>query len=103
MKRKITFLIAALCAVMLITQSFSVMGQVVSGTTYSITSNSTNSLPTNWSGVQSSSSSATYYLLTYSTSYIQTSNFVQYGFTSIKLNARKYGGPSSGDEVITVS
>ena len=103
MKKRFTILVAAIAAIMLITQPFTVMGQVVSGTTYSITSNSTNSLPTNWSGVQSHNTSATYYLLTYSTSYIQTSNFVQYGFSSIKLKARKYGGPSDSQLEISVS
>ena len=99
MKRKITFLIAALFALMLITQSFTVMGQVVSGTTYNTTSIS--SLPEGWSGTDGGGTS--YVKLIASSHYIKTSNFTQNGITSIKLNTRTFGGPSNNEEVITVT
>ena len=85
-----------LCA--LIVGMSSAWGQVVSGTTYN--TQSTSSLPTGWSGNGSGSS---YIQLTSSSNYIQTSEFTQNGFTSVKLKARKYGGPSDAQALITVS
>ena len=72
---------------------------VVSGTTYD--TKNTKSLPEGWSG--SGSESGSYMQLTASVSYIQTSIFLQNGFTSIKVKARKYGGPSDAQALITVS
>ena len=72
---------------------------VVSGTTYNTLS--TSSLPTGWSG--SDNSGTTYIKLTESSHYIQTSNFAQNGFTSIKVKARKFGGPTDAQALITVS
>ena len=86
-----------LCA--LIVGSGSTLGQVVSGTTYK--TSSTNSLPTGWSG--SDGGGTNYIKLIESDHYIQTSEFAQNGFTSIKLKARKYGGPSDAQALITVS
>lgn len=97
MKRKITFLIAVIAALMLITQPMKAVGQVVSGTLYTTTSSS---FPTGWS---SDGSFNGYKLLNYTSCYIQTSTFVQNGFTSIVVYARKYGGPTDSEKVITVS
>ena len=72
--------------------------QVVSGETYNTTS--TSNLPSGWSG---SGSGSSYIQLTESSNYIQTSEFSQNGFTSIILKARKYGGPSNAQALITVS
>lgn len=72
--------------------------QVVSGEKYNTTS--TSNLPTGWSG---SGSGSSYIQLTASSNYIQTSEFSQNGFTSITLKARKYGGPSESQALITVS
>ena len=72
---------------------------VVSGTTYN--TSSTSSLPTGWSGEDGGGTA--YVKLTASTYYIQTSNFAQNGFTSIKIKARTYGGPSADQALITVS
>ena len=86
-----------LCA--LIAGSSSVWADVVSGTTYNTPS--TSSLPTGWSG--SDGGGTSYIKLTASANYIQTSNFTQNGFTSIKIKARKFGGPSDAQALITVS
>ena len=79
-----------------------VWGAVVSGTTYNLKGNS---LPTDWSGTNtwSATSATSYFLLTAAANYVQTDEFCQGGFTSIKVKARKYGGPASGQEVVTVS
>ncbi len=71
---------------------------VVSGTTYNTLA--TSSLPTGWTG---SGSGTSYIQLTSSSSYIQTSSFSQAGFTTIKIKARKYNGPSNDQALITVS
>ena len=100
MKRKLTFLISA--AVMLLTMmatTGTMWGQVVSGTTYSTPS--TSSLPTGWTG--SDGGGTSYIKLTASTNYIQTSEFGQNGFTSIVIKARKFGGPTDAQALITVS
>ncbi len=79
-----------------------VWGTVVSGTTYNLKGNS---LPADWSGTDtwSATSATSYFLLTAAANYVQTDEFCQGGFTSIKVKARKYGGPASGQEVVTVS
>lgn len=100
MKRKFTFLIAA--AVMLLTMvatTGEMWGQVESGTTYQTLS--TSSLPTGWTG--SDGGGTSYIKLIASTHYIQTSEFGQNGFTSIIIKARKFGGPSDAQALITVS
>jgi len=86
-----------LCA--LIAGSSSVWADVVSGTTYNTPS--TSSLPTGWSGEDGGGTS--YIKLTASSNYIQTSNFAQNGFTSIKIKARTFGSPSAEQALITVS
>jgi hypothetical protein len=86
-----------LCA--LVAGSLSVWADVVSGKTYD--TKSTSSLPTGWSG--SDGGGTTYVKLTASSNYIQTSNFTQNGFTSITLKARKFGGPTDAEALITVS
>ena len=102
MKKKFTFLIAALALLTMINLPGKAVGQsVVSGTTYSTTKPS--NLPTGWSGQQNTSNNSSYFSLTYNTDYIQTASFEQTGFSSIKLKARKYGGPTSPNETITVS
>lgn len=72
---------------------------VVSGTTYNTPS--TESLPTGWDG--SDGNGTSYIKLIESSYYIKTSDFVQNGFTSIKLKARMFGGPSDAQKLITVS
>lgn len=86
-----------LCA--LVVGSGSAWADVVSGKTYD--TKSTSSLPTGWSG--SDGGGTTYVKLTASSNYIQTSNFTQNGFTSITLKARKFGGPTDAEALITVS
>ena len=93
MKKLLLKSMLLLCA--LIVGSGNLWADVVSGTTYN-----TGTLPTGWSG---DGTSGSYYLLSYSTNYIQTSEFAQNGFTSIKLNARTYGGPTDAQKLITVS
>ena len=97
MKRKITFLIAAFFALTLIIQSFTAQGQVVSGTEYQTTNNS---FPSNWSTTGTQLSSYTKLL---SAQYIQTDDFIQNGFTSIKISARTFGGTDATKNEITVS
>lgn len=102
MKRKFTLLIAALALLTMIVQPRRAWGQVVSGTTYNTTS-STN-FPTGWTyDGEFATGNNPYLKLVASTNYIQTSNFAQNGFTSIKLKARKFGGPSAAEALITVS
>jgi len=72
---------------------------VVSGTTYN--TQSVSSLPVGWSG--SDGGGTSYLKLIESNYYIQTSDFAQNGFTSIKIKARKFGGPSAAQALITVS
>ena len=72
-------------------------GEVVSGTAYTTTSGS---FPEGWS--KSSSNEQSKYISLYSGDYIQTENFCQNGFTSIVVSARKVGGPSDTEKVITV-
>ena len=74
-------------------------GQVESGTTYE--TKSVNSLPDGWSG--NDGAGTAYIKLIASDHYIQTSEFGQNGFTSIKLKARKFGGPTDAQALITVS
>ena len=99
MKRKFTKLMAALALLVFMMPGLAAWGQVVSGTTYSTPS--VNNLPTGWSG--SDGGGDTYIKLTASTHFIQTSSFEQNGFTSITLKARKFGGPSDAQALITVS
>ncbi len=73
-------------------------GETISGTTYN--TSSTSSLPIGWTG---SGSGTSYIQLTSSSNYIQTDNFCQNGFTSIKIKARKYGGPSDAQALISAS
>ena len=75
-----------------------VWGAVVSGTTY-VTN--TSSFPSGWTKDVNSASSATQLVL-YSGNFIQTDDFCQNGFTSIVVKARKYGGPSDTERIITV-
>ena len=83
------------------TPPVAVMGQVVSGTTYNTTASGA---PTGWSyGGSFATGNNPYKYLTSSSDYIQTSSFIQNGFSSIVLKARKYGGPSNDQALITVS
>jgi hypothetical protein len=77
----------------------SAWGAVESGTTYQTLS--TNTLPTGWSGEDGGGNS--YIKLIDSGHYIQTSDFLQNGFTTITLKARKFGGPTDAQALITVS
>ena len=77
-----------------------VWGVVVSGTTYT-TDPKTPSIPANWT-VSSYANDANYTKLASSTNCIQTDEFCQNGFTSIKIKARKFGGPSAAQGVISV-
>lgn len=103
MKKRFTILItAAFMLLTMIVQPRRAWGQVVSGTTYNTTS-STN-FPTGWTyDGEFATGNNPYLKLVASTNYIQTSNFAQNGFTSIKLKARKFGGPSAAEALITVS
>lgn len=74
-----------------------VWGAVVSGTTYNTSSSST---PDGWTLTGSGASG--YWYLT-SSGKIETSTFCAKSFTSIKLKARKYGGSSNAQALITVS
>lgn len=73
--------------------------EVISGTTYSTPS--IDKLPSEWTGKGNGNNG--YIQLTASDHYIKTSNFAQNGFISIVLKARKYGGPSAEQALITVS
>jgi uncharacterized repeat protein (TIGR02543 family) len=75
-------------------------GQVVSGRTYE--TKVPNSMPTGWT-TNASTQSNNYLMLTTDSKYIQTCEFCQNGFTRIVLKARKYGGPSNAQALITVS
>lgn len=77
-----------------------VWAAVESGTTYT-TDPKTPNVPANWT-VNSYASDATYAKLASNTNYIQTEEFCQNGFTSIKIKARKFGGPSAAQAVISV-
>ena len=101
MKKILTNLFAKLAMVAVLATAFagSAWGQVVSGTTYSTPS--VNSLPSGWSGNDGGGTS--YIKLTAADNYIQTASFSQNGFSSIKLKARKFGGPSDAQALITVS
>ena len=79
----------------------SLMAAVVSGTAYQIKGNT---LPENWtsSNTWSGSSTTSYFLLNNAENYLQTEEFCQNGITSIVVNARKYGGPSADQLVISV-
>ena len=77
-----------------------VWGAVVSGTTYT-TDPKTPNVPANWT-VNSYDNTATYAKLASNTNYIQTDEFCQNGFTSVKIKARKFGGPSAAQAVISV-
>ncbi len=97
MKKLLLNSILLLCA--LIVGTSSSWAEVVSGKTYGTLA--TSSLPTGWSGEDGGGTS--YIKLTDSSHYIQTDNFGQNGFTSIKLKARKFGGPSDAQALIFVS
>ena len=77
------------------------MAAVVSGTAYQIKGNT---LPENWtsSNTWSGNSTTSYFLLNKAENYLQTEEFCQNGITSIVVNARKYGGPSADQLVISV-
>ena len=79
----------------------SLMAAVVSGTAYQIKGNT---LPENWtsSNTWSGNSTTSYFLLNNAENYLQTEEFCQNGITSIVVNARKYGGPSADQLVISV-
>ena len=74
-----------------------VWGAVVSGTTYSTAS----SMPAGWT-MNGAYNSSSYLKLVSSTNYIQTDEFCVKSFTSIKLKARKFGGPTPAQALITV-
>lgn len=95
MKRLKLFFACLLMAVLSIGQMW---GEVVSGTTYNLKG----SFPTDWSGTNTWNGTS-YFLMTEAANYVQTDEFCQNGFSSIKVKARKYGGPASGQEVVTVS
>ena len=97
MKKLLLNSILLLCALVVGTSSS--WAEVVSGKTYGTLA--TSSLPTGWSGEDGGGTS--YIKLTDSSHYIQTDNFGQNGFTSIKLKARKFGGPSDAQALIFVS
>ena len=98
MKKKF-YLKQLLLAVMLVFGVTSAWGEVVSGTTYD--TKNTSSLPTGWSGMDGGGTS--YIKLTASTHYVQTDKFSAGSITSIKVKARKFGGPSDDQALITVS
>lgn len=75
-------------------------GAVVSGTTYNTNSGNT---PTGWTISGGTGTGASYIGLTYDDKYIQTDEFCVSSFSSITLSARKYGGPSAAEALITVS
>ena len=89
------------CLLMAVLSIGQMWGTVVSGTAYDIKGNS---LPANWTGTNtwSGTSTTSYFLLTQAANYVQTEEFCQNGFTSIVVSARKYGGPSATQLVITV-
>ena len=74
-----------------------VWGAVVSGTTYSTAS----SMPEGWT-MNGAYNNSSYLKLVSSTNYIQTDEFCVKSFTSIKLKARKFGGPNAAQALITV-
>ena len=94
--KKLKFFLSLL---MLFTFSLGTMwGEVVSGTTYST---NTSSFPSGWTKDVNSASN-TSQLVLYSGNYIQTDDFCQNGITSVVVKARKYGGPSETERIITV-
>lgn len=97
MKKLKLFFACLLMAVLSIGQ---VWADVESGTTYT-TDPKTPSVPANWT-VNSYANDANYTKLASNTNYIQTDEFCQNGFTSIKIKARKFGGPSAAQAVISV-
>lgn len=72
-------------------------GAVTSGNTY----NTTSSMPEGWSK-DGDYNNSSYLKLVASTNYIQTDAFCVKSFSSIKIKARKYGGPSENQAKITV-
>ncbi len=72
-------------------------GAVISGNTY----NTTSSMPAGWSknGEYNNNS---YLKLVASTNYIQTDAFCVKSFSSIKIKARKFGGPTDAQAKITI-
>ena len=88
------------CLLMAVLSIGQVWGAVVSGTTYT-TDPKTPSVPTGWT-VNSYANDANYTKLASSSNYIQTDEFCQNGFTSIKIKARKFGGPSAAQAVISI-
>ena len=94
-------LVSLICACMLTLGAGNVWGAVVSGTTYTVDPK-TPSIPTDWT-VSSSASDANYTKLLSGSNYIQTDEFCVSSFSSIKVKARKFGGPSDAQALITVS
>lgn len=78
----------------------SAWAEVVSGTTYNTVNNK--DMPSDWEA-QTGSNSSKYAQLIASTHYIKTETFSMSSISSIVLNARTYGGPSSDQAKITVS
>ena len=72
-------------------------GAVISGDTYSTAS----SMPTGWSK-NGDYNNSSYLKLVASTNYIQTDAFCVKSFSSIKIKARKFGGPTDAQAKITV-
>lgn len=72
-------------------------GAVISENTYSTAS----SMPTGWSK-NGDYNNDSYLKLVASTNYIQTDAFCVKSFSSIKLKARKFGGPSASQAEITI-
>ena len=89
-----------LVTIMLLTAlgSGNAWGAVVSGTTYNT---NTSSFPTGWTESHDSKSTTSYLVLA-KDNYIQTDAFCQKSITSVKVKARKYGGPTATQRIITV-
>lgn len=88
-----------LSLLMLFTFSVGTMtAEVASGTTYAT---NTSSFPTGWTESHYSGSTTSYLALC-SGNYIQTDDFCQNGITSVVVKARKYGGPSATERILTV-
>ena len=77
------------------------IGQVWGAVTSGITYNTTSSMPEGWSK-NGDYHNNSYLKLVASTNYIQTDAFCVKSFSSIKIKARKYGGPTDNQAKITV-
>ncbi|MBR3797630.1 MAG: InlB B-repeat-containing protein [Bacteroidales bacterium] len=95
-----TFMMRVILVMAIVVGGKVAWGQVVSGRTYE--TKVPNSMPTGWT-TNASTQSNNYLMLTTDSKYIQTCEFCQNGFTRIVLKARKYGGPSDAQALITVS